>query len=58
VCCEIGNAAALAEAISGMLKCNVIEMGENARKYFDVHFDKAKLMDEMNQRINQAIQGE
>ena len=55
VCCEIGNAAALAEAISGMLKCNVMEMGKKARDYFDAHFKKTALMDQMNQRIDKAI---
>lgn len=49
VCCEIGNAAELAEAVK-RLKCSseLAKMGENARKYFETHFYKKNLMDEMD----------
>lgn len=55
MCCEIGNERALAETITMMMKCNIIEMGENARSYFVTHFDKAKLMDEICKKLDQAI---
>ena len=51
VCTEIGDPEALAEGIREMMKAGCAEMGQKARRYFDAHFDKKKLMDEMDEYI-------
>lgn len=51
VCCEIGNAEALAEGIRAMMKSDSKAMGRKAREYFEEKFDKKKLMDEMEEYI-------
>lgn len=48
VCTEIGDPEALAEGIREMMKAGCAEMGQKARRYFEDHFDKKKLMDEMD----------
>ncbi len=48
VCCEIGNAEALAEGIRKIMQYDSAEMGRRAREYFEEKFDKKKLMDEMD----------
>ena len=48
VCCEIGSADALADGIKSMMKADGKAMGEKARQYFNTHFDKQTLMDEMD----------
>lgn len=47
-CVPIGDEKALAEAISNMMNENLVSMGNNSRQYFLSHFDKQKLMDEMD----------
>lgn len=47
VCCEIGDADALAEGIKKLMNADSKSMGLKARAYFEEHFDKKKLMDEM-----------
>jgi glycosyltransferase involved in cell wall biosynthesis len=49
VCCEIGNAEALADGIRSMMQTDSIAMGRRAREYFEEKFDKKKLMDEMDE---------
>ena len=52
VCSPSGDANALAESIQKMMECSREElqkMSENARCYFETHFDKEKLLDEMEQ---------
>lgn len=49
VCTEIGDDKALAEGIKELMKADCEIMGRNAREYFEVHFHKKKLMDEMDQ---------
>lgn len=51
ICCEIGNAAALASGIRTMMKADYSGMGSMARRYFEDKFDKKKLMDEMDKFI-------
>ena len=51
VCCEIGDAEALAEGIRELMKADSKSMGLKARRYFEEHFDKKKLMDEMDSYI-------
>lgn len=49
VCCEIGNAEALADGIRSIMKSDSAAMGIRAREYFEEKFDKKKLMDEMDE---------
>ena len=49
VCCEIGNAEALADGIRSIVKSDSSVMGDRAREYFEEKFDKKKLMDEMDE---------
>lgn len=48
VCCKIGDSEGLAEAVLDMSKQNISALEENSRRYFEEHFDKQKLMDEMD----------
>ena len=48
ICTEIGNAEALADGIKKVIKLDTNMMGQNAKIYFDAHFDKKMLMDEMD----------
>lgn len=52
ICTEIGNAEALADGIKKAIKLDTKVMGQNARKYFEKHFDKEMLMDEMDTYIS------
>lgn len=49
ICCAMGNAMALADGIKKMIRSDNTEFGENARRYFKSHFDKKKLMNEMDE---------
>lgn len=53
ICCEIGDASALANGVKYMISKNSNEMGHNSRAYFEEHFDKKKLMDEIDSYISQ-----
>ena len=57
VCCELGDAGALAKGIREITNRDFAQMGRNARRYFEDKFDKAKLMDEMSQIIDNATFG-
>ena len=48
VCCKIGDANALAEGIITLSKADTAKYGKNARDYFEHHFTKKELMDEMD----------
>lgn len=48
MCSKIGNEKDLANNIEHILSCGVSEMGQNSRKYFDQHFTKEMLMDEID----------
>lgn len=50
ICCDIGDAEELAKGIRELLK-NDDNLGEKARSYFLEHFEKRKLMDDMNKHI-------
>lgn len=54
VCAEIGNPEALAEGIRKMMKLDNKIMGENSRAYFEAHFDKKNIIDQMDTYFNQA----
>lgn len=51
ICCEIGNAEALAEGISSLINSDIDTMGMKARAYFEKNFSKTILMDEFEQFI-------
>lgn len=51
ICCKIGNAEALAEGIKDLMISNYAEKGMKSRKYFEEHFDKKKLMDEIEEYL-------
>lgn len=55
ICTEIGNAEALADGINKLMTMDMKELGENARSYFENHFNKKMLMDMMDQYIEQEI---
>ena len=48
ICCQIGNAEALATGIMAMMNSDIKGMGIKSRMYFEEKFDKTKLMDEMD----------
>lgn len=54
ICTKIGDSRALADGIRKIMKLDGREMGNNARTYFKEHFDKKKLMDEMDKYIEEA----
>lgn len=49
VCSSIGNAEELSLKIKDMMKSDLVEMGLRSRKYFEKHFDKKMLMDQMDE---------
>lgn len=51
ICCEIGNAQALADGIKKLIRADCQDMGRKARKYFRENFDKKKLMNQMERFI-------
>ncbi|WP_242856496.1 glycosyltransferase family 4 protein [Butyrivibrio sp. AE2032] len=48
ICTEIGNEKALAKGIREIISYNKADMGKNARIYFEEHFNKKILMDEID----------
>lgn len=54
ICTEIGNAQALADGIKKIMTMDFIGMGKNSRSYFESHFVKKMLMDEMDQYLIQG----
>lgn len=55
ICTEIGNAEALAEGIKKIMSMDKDKLSYNARKYFESHFDKKMLMDEMDQHLVKGL---
>ncbi len=49
ICCGIGNAEELAKGIDRLIKADLKLLGENSRSYYENHFDKKKLMDEIEE---------
>lgn len=47
VCSTIGDAKQLSDAIKEMMSADLGKMKEQSRKYFEQHFDKQMLMDQM-----------
>ena len=48
ICSNIGDAEDLARGIRELLNRDILVMGTKSRQYFEEHFDKKKLMDEMD----------
>lgn len=55
VCTEIGNAEELSKGILELMEYDSNELGKKARGYFEAHFDKKKLMDEMDKYICDGV---
>jgi glycosyltransferase involved in cell wall biosynthesis len=55
VCTEIGHPKSLADGIRYMMGKNKELMGKNSRGYFERHFDKHMLMDQMDKYIGRKI---
>ena len=51
ICCEIGDVVKLTEGIRNIVNVDNEELGNKARKYFERHFDKRKLMDKMDRYL-------
>ena len=52
ICCEIGNAEALADAVCALMaRGDLRVLGENAKAYSDRYFNKTLLMDEMDEYL-------
>lgn len=51
VCCKIGDATGLADAIRVIAEQDMPQMANNSRRYFEEHFDKQKLMDDMDRYL-------
>ena len=51
VCCELGNPESLASGINRIMDSDIDELGRNSRAYFEAHFLKSVLMDEMDRFI-------
>jgi len=49
VCSAIGNAEELSMKIREMMAADLAEMGKKGREYFETHFDKQMLMDQMEE---------
>lgn len=53
-CTKIGDAEALANGIKDLIQMDSKTLGNNARKYFEDHYDKSKLMDEVDEYLQQG----
>ncbi len=51
ICTKTGDAVELATGIKRLISMDSVELGRNAVSYFKSHFDKSKLMDEMDKFI-------
>lgn len=47
ICTKIGDEQALADAVCNMQSKNIANIRENAKQYFETHFEKKLLMDKM-----------
>ena len=52
ICSEIGNAEELSKAIKELITKNLVEISSKSRKYFEEHFDKQMLMNQMEKYIS------
>lgn len=55
VCTPLGDAEALAEGVKALMHSDSEELGRRSRAYFEAHFDKKKLMDEMDGYFREAL---
>ena len=52
ICCKVGDERELASAIRRLMRSDMICMGQHSLDYCRAHFDKSKLMDEMESYID------
>lgn len=55
ICCDIGDAQALADGIRSMMCSDIDLLGRNSRQYFEMHYTKKTLMDEMDSYLVQSL---
>lgn len=53
MCCDIGNAEAICDLIKNAKNKDLSLLGKNGRLYYEKHFDKTLLMNEMDSYFNQ-----
>lgn len=53
VCCDLGEVQQLGRMIKRIMRTDIDKMSKNSRKYFENHFIKSKLMDEMDKYLNE-----
>ncbi|MBQ7196847.1 MAG: glycosyltransferase family 4 protein [Synergistaceae bacterium] len=53
ICSRLGDAEELAQGILKLIQSDHVAMGQSARKYFESHFNKKDLMDEMDKFIEE-----
>ena len=51
ICCKVGDETELARGIRQIMKSDLVHMGHNSATYCREHFDKTKLMDEMDRYL-------
>lgn len=47
ICTPIGDAQALSEGIQTLMNANLVKLSKNSREYFEKHFDKYMLMEQI-----------
>lgn len=61
LCAPAGDGAKLAESLVTFLEMSeeqIVEMGDRGRSYYERHFDKAALLDKMDEYINAVMRGQ
>lgn len=51
ICCKVGDETDLCDGIKRMMKADIDKFGKNSYEYCRIHFDKSRLMDEMDQYL-------
>ena len=51
ICCKVGDESELCAGIKSMMSADIDKFGKNGFEYCKTHFDKSKLMDEMDRYI-------
>ncbi len=51
ICCKVGDESELYAGIKRMMKEDIDKLGKNSNEYCKAHFDKSKLMDEMDRYL-------
>lgn len=56
VCSKIGDEVELSQKIKEMMNADLIEMSMRSREYFEKHFDKQMLMDQMDEYFGTVVE--